>query len=96
MKKPRSLLYCDSFSSTQASTSSQVLFCSQRSMLQPRKSDSSQLSFQFSRIAIERVTSDSVAAPMTPPGTMKLECGHCPPKMAYTSTGFCESTTPFW
>jgi hypothetical protein len=33
-------------------------------------------------MAIERVTSDSVGAHITPPGTMKLECGHCPPKMA--------------
>ena len=41
-----------------------------------------------------RVTSESVGAHMTPPGTMKLECGHCPPKIAYTSTGLPESTTP--
>ena len=82
MKKPMSELRCDSFSSTQASTSAQLLFSSQRSTLQPSRSDSSQLSFQFSRIAIERVTSDSVGAPITPPGTMKLECGHCPPKIA--------------
>ena len=82
MKNPQSLLYCDSFSSTQASTSSQVLFSSQRSTLQPSHSASSQLSFQCSRMAIERVTSDKVGADITPPGTMKLECGHCPPKMA--------------
>ncbi len=82
MKKPQSLSCCSWFSSTQASTSSQVLLASQRSTEQPSQCFSSQLSFQCSRIAIERVTSESVGAHMTPPGTMKLECGHWPPKIA--------------
>ena len=30
----------------------------------------------------EGVTSVKVGAHMTPPGTIKLECGHCPPKSA--------------
>src|SRR5690606_38305691 len=94
MKKPRSLLCWDSFSSTQASTSSQVRFSSQRSIEQPSHCFSSHSFFQCSRIAIDRVTSDRVGAHMTPPGTMKLECGHCPPKIAYTSTGLFDSVTP--
>ena len=40
--------------------------------------------------------SDRVGAHMTPPGIMNDECGHWPPKIAYTSTGSCESVTPFW
>lgn len=82
MKNPQSLLCWDSFSSTQASMSSQVLISSQRSTLQPSHCPSSQASFQCSRMAIERVTSESVGAHITPPGTMKLECGHCPPNIA--------------
>src|SRR5689334_12589325 len=96
MKKPQSLLYCDSFSSTHSCMSSQLFTSSQRSIEQPSHSFSSQLSFQCSRIAVARVTSVSVGALITPPGTMKLECGHCPPKIAYTSTGLLERTTPFW
>ncbi len=76
MKKPQSLSCCASFSSTQASTSSQVWLASQRSTEQPSQYFSSQLSFQCSRIAIERVTSARVGAHITPPGTIKLECGH--------------------
>jgi hypothetical protein len=71
MKRPRSLSRCDSFSSTHAKMSSHVLFSSQRSTEQPSHWASSQLSFQFSRMAIERVTSERVGAHMTPPGIMK-------------------------
>ena len=82
MKKPQSELRCDSFSSTQASMSSQVLISSQRSMEQPSHSFSSQLSFQWLRIAVARVTSDRLGALITPPGTMNELCGHWPPKIA--------------
>ena len=37
---------------------------------------------EVSRSDQARVTSDSVGAHITPPGTMKLECGHCPPNSA--------------
>ena len=82
MKNPQSLSCCASFSSTQASTSSQLELASQRSTLQPSQYFSSQLSRQCSRMAIDLVTSDSVGAHITPPGTMKEECGHWPPKIA--------------
>jgi hypothetical protein len=82
MKKPQSLSCWDSFSSTQASMSSQVLISSQRSTEQPSHCPSSQARFQFSRMAIERDTSARVGAHITPPGTMKLEWGHCPPNIA--------------
>ena len=66
----------DSFSSIQACTSLHVLFSSQRSTEQPSHWPSSHCRAQFSRIEMERVTSDSVGALMTPPGIMNDECGH--------------------
>jgi hypothetical protein len=82
MKNPQSELYCDSFSFTQVRMSCQDLFCIQRSTEQPSHSFSSQFSFQYSRMAIERVMSLSVGALITPPGIMNDECGHCPPRIA--------------
>ena len=42
----------------------------------------SQLSFQWLRIAVPRVTSARLGALITPPGTMNELCGHWPPKIA--------------
>ena len=83
MKKPQSLLCCDSFSSTQASTSSQVLFSSQRSTEQPSHCLSSHSSFQCSRIAMRaRDVGQRRRAHHAAGDHEADECGHCPPKIA--------------
>src|SRR5664279_3602571 len=82
MNTPQSESRCDGLSSIQASTSAQLLFSSQRSIEQPSQIFSSQPSFHSLRIAYARVISESPGALMTPPGIMKLECGHWP--VSYT------------